>query len=433
MEKIWQAAQGLQEELVVMRRDLHKHPESGWTEFRTASIIVKELEKLGYAVAYGAEVVDEASMMGVPSEADLQKYMERAISEGADEAVVAKMAGGKTGVVAVLDSGKPGKTVGFRFDMDCNDVEEYAGADHRPMQEGFSSCHANAMHACGHDGHVTVGLAVAKLLAEHKDELVGKVKLIFQPAEEGVRGAYAMINAGVADDIDYFFGGHIAFKATTDDSLVCLTDGFLATTKLDAVYKGVSAHAGLAPQDGKNALLAAAQASISLHSISRHGKGASRINVGVLNAGTGRNVLPDIAVLKMETRGATTEINEYMVGEAKRMLQAAADLYDVSVTITKAGSAPACVADFELAKEVEEIAKASGQYKEIIDYMDMGGSEDCAYFMERVQANGGRALYMMYGATIAAGHHNSHFDFNEACLWKAAGLLSNLAIAYTHK
>ena len=79
MEKIWQAAQGLQEELVVMRRDLHKHPESGWTEFRTASIVVKELEKLGYAVAYGAEVVDEASMMGVPSEAELQKYMERKI------------------------------------------------------------------------------------------------------------------------------------------------------------------------------------------------------------------------------------------------------------------------------------------------------------------------------------------------------------------
>ncbi|MBQ7318451.1 MAG: peptidase M20, partial [Phascolarctobacterium sp.] len=181
------------------------------------------------------------------------------------------------------------------------------------------------------------------------------------------------------------------------------------------------------------ALLAAAQASISLHSISRHGKGASRINVGVLNAGTGRNVLPDIAVLKTETRGATTEINEFMVGEAKRMLQAAADLYDVSVTVTKAGSAPACVADFELAKEVAQIAKASAQYKEIIDYMDMGGSEDCAYFMERVQQKGGRAIYMMYGASIAAGHHNNHFDFNEACLWKSAGLLTILALTYTKK
>ena len=161
MEKIWQAAQGLQEELVAIRRDLHKHPETGWTEFRTASFVIKELEKLGYAVTYGAEVVDEASMMGVPSNADLEKYMARAISEGADAELVAKMAGGKTGVVAVLDTGKPGKTVGFRFDMDCNDVEEDTGAEHRPQQEGFNSCHVNAMHACGHDGHVSVGLAVA--------------------------------------------------------------------------------------------------------------------------------------------------------------------------------------------------------------------------------------------------------------------------------
>ena len=95
MEKFWQAAQGLQEELVAIRRDLHKHPETGWTEFRTASFVIKELEKLGYAVTFGAEVVDEASMMGVPSNADLEKYMARAISEGADAELVAKMAGGK--------------------------------------------------------------------------------------------------------------------------------------------------------------------------------------------------------------------------------------------------------------------------------------------------------------------------------------------------
>lgn len=433
MTKIWQEAAAMQEAMVARRRDLHQHPETGWTEFRTASMVIKELQVLGYEVAFGADVVDEASMMGVPSAADLEKYMQRAISEGADAELVAKMAGGKTGVVGVLDTGKPGKTVGFRFDMDCNDVEEDRGADHRPQQEGFASTHANAMHACGHDGHVTVGLAVAKLLMDNKDELVGKIKLIFQPAEEGVRGAYAMVNKGVVDDVDYFFGGHIGFKATESDVLVALTDGFLATTKLDAVYKGVSSHAGLAPEAGKNALLAAAQASISLHSISRHGKGASRINVGVLNAGTGRNVLPDIAVLKMETRGATTEINEFMVDEAKRMLQAAADLYDVSVTVTKAGSAPACVADMELAKEVAAIAEEAGQYKKIIDYMDMGGSEDCAYFMERVQQKGGRALYMMYGTEIAAGHHNSHFDFNENCLWKAAGLLATLAVKYSNK
>lgn len=433
MTNIWEQAQSLREEMVARRRDLHRHPETGWTEFRTASMIIKELQKLGYEVAFGAAVVDEASMMGVPKKMELTAYMERAVSEGADSELVAQMAGGKTGIVAVLKTAKPGKTVAFRFDMDCNDVEEEKGEAHRPAHENFASCHAKAMHACGHDGHVTIGLALAKLLAAHRDELAGTVKLIFQPAEEGVRGAFAMVNAGVVDDVDYLFGGHLGFKATCDNSLVTMTDGFLATTKLDAEFKGVSAHAGAAPEQGKNALLAAAQAAISLNTISRHSQGSSRINVGVLNAGTGRNVVPDIASLKLETRGATTEINNFMVSEARRMLAACAAMYDVELKITMAGGAPACLADQELGHEVAELARAKCHYNEVSEYVDMGGSEDCGYFMERVQQKGGRALYMMYGTKIAAGHHNSHFDFNEDALWKAAATLTEIAIHFTNK
>ena len=109
-----------------------------------------------------------------------------------------------------------------------------------------------------------------------------------------------MVAKGIVDDVDYMFGGHIASKPTKSDSLVCLTGGFLATTKLDASFKGESSHAGAAPERGRNALLAAAASCIALHSISRHGQGASRINVGVLQAGTGRNVLPDVGLIKME-------------------------------------------------------------------------------------------------------------------------------------
>lgn len=430
---IWQDAEKLQGELVERRRNLHRHPETGWTEFRTASMVITELRALGYEVSFGADVVDEASMMGVPSEDVLQGYMERAISEGADAELVAQMAGGKTGVVAVLRAAVPGKTVAFRFDMDCNDVEEEKAKGHRPQDEGFASCHSKAMHACGHDGHVAIGLSFAKLLAANKERLAGTVKLIFQPAEEGVRGAYAMVNAGVVDDADYLFGGHIGFKATSDNCLVTLTDGFLATTKLDAVFRGVSAHAGAAPEQGKNALLAAAQAAISLSTISRHSQGSSRINVGVLNAGTGRNVVPDIAELKLETRGGNTEINNFMVAEAKRMLQACASMYDVEVEITMAGSAPACLADHELGQEVADLVRSKCHYDEIVEYIDMGGSEDCGYFMERVQQNGGRALYLMYGTRIAAGHHNSYFDFNEDVLWKAAATLTEIALHFTNK
>jgi len=433
MATIWQQAEELKDEMVERRRDLHRHPETGWTEFRTASMIIGELKKLGYDVKFGADVIDEKSMMGVPSEAELADYMQRAISEGADPELVKQMAGGKTGIVATLKTDKPGKTVAFRFDMDCNDVEEERCDEHRPAKEGFASEHKKAMHACGHDGHVTIGLSAAKLLAANKARLAGTVKLIFQPAEEGVRGAFAMMNAGVVDDVDYLFGGHIGFKATADNCLVTMTDGFLATTKLDAEFTGVSAHAGAAPEQGKNALLAAAQAAISLNTIPRHSKGSSRINVGVLNAGTGRNVVPDIAAIKLETRGATTEIDEYMVTEAKRILNACAAMYDVKVKITMAGAAPACFADKELGHEVAELIEEKCHYDEVVEYVDMGGSEDCGYFMERVQQHGGRALYMMYGTKIAAGHHNSHFDFNEDCLWKAAATVTEIAVHFSNK
>ena len=433
MATIWQQAEELKDEMVERRRDLHRHPETGWTEFRTASMIIGELKNLGYDVKFGADVIDEKSMMGVPSEAELADYMQRAISEGADPELVKKMAGGKTGIVATLKTDKPGKTVAFRFDMDCNDVEEERCDEHRPAKEGFASEHKKAMHACGHDGHVTIGLSAAKLLAANKARLAGTIKLIFQPAEEGVRGAFAMMNAGVVDDVDYLFGGHIGFKATADNCLVTMTDGFLATTKLDAEFTGVSAHAGAAPEQGKNALLAAAQAAISLNTIPRHSKGSSRINVGVLNAGTGRNVVPDIAAIKLETRGATTEIDEYMVTEAKRILNACAAMYDVKVKITMAGAAPACFADKELGHEVAELIEEKCHYDEVVEYVDMGGSEDCGYFMERVQQHGGRALYMMYGTKIAAGHHNSHFDFNEDCLWKAAATVTEIAVHFSNK
>ena len=96
METIWQQAEGLSKEMTARRRDLHQHPETGWTEFRTACMIIKELKALGYEVAFGADVIDEKSMMGVPAAAELEEYMQRAISEGADAELVAKMAGGKT-------------------------------------------------------------------------------------------------------------------------------------------------------------------------------------------------------------------------------------------------------------------------------------------------------------------------------------------------
>ena len=316
-----------------------------------------------------------------------------------------------------------GPVVAVRFDMDSNDVTETREASHRANKEGFASCHAGAMHACGHDGHTTVGLALARLLASLKDQLRGTIKLCFQPAEEGVRGAHAMVESGIVDDVDYMLGAHFGFKMRKTGTVACNVTGFLATSKYDARFQGVPAHAGAAPEQGKNALLAAACATLNLHAISRHSAGASRINVGRLDAGSGRNVIGDKALLCLETRGATSEINAFMETEAQRIIKAAAMMYDVKVDIEKVGGAAGGSNSPELAAFLEEEAKSLGIFDEVVGACPFGASEDFSYFMERVQSHGGQAAYMMVGADLAAGHHDSHFDFDERALGSSLKLM----------
>ena len=163
--------------LAKVRRDLHKHPESGWTEFRTASMAIKKMQQLGYTITMGEKAVCREAMMGVPSADALKAHMERAIAQGADPELVAKMEGGMTGFWADMDFGGEGPFLAVRFDMDCNDVTECADADHRPNVEGFASVNKGAMHACGHDGHVAIGLACSCRL--HARSVQGQDSLYF--------------------------------------------------------------------------------------------------------------------------------------------------------------------------------------------------------------------------------------------------------------
>ena len=423
-KKLLAVADGLQDKMTACRRDLHRHPETGWTEFRTASKVADTLAALGYEVKIGAEVIDKGSMMGVPAAERLQKAQQRAIAEGANPKWVSQMEGGRTGFVGILLFRNGGPVAGIRFDMDCNDVSETAEPAHKANREGFASCHENAMHACGHDGHTTVGLALAKVLVRFKERLKGTIKLCFQPAEEGVRGANAMVASGIVDDVDYMLGAHFGFKMKKTGGIACNVTDFLATSKYDVRFSGNPAHAGAAPEQGKNALLAAACAALNLHAIARHSAGASRINVGRLEAGSGRNVIGDKALLCLETRGASSAINAYMERESERIVKAAGMMYDVDVAIQKVGGAAGGSNSPELASRLEHIAHDLGIFNEVVGECPFGASEDFSYFMERVQAHGGQAAYMMIGADLAAGHHDSHFDFDERALGYALKMLS---------
>ena len=430
MQKIWQEAEALQTELVERRRDLHRHPETGWTEFRTASIVIKELQALGYEVYMGDDALVEEEMMGLPVTEVLEQAMVRAVSEGADADLVEKMRGGKTGVVGVMKFSRPGKIVAFRFDMDCNDVEECDTADHRPLESGFQSLHAKEMHACGHDGHASIGLTTAKILMELKEHLHGTLKIIFQPAEEGVRGAKSICESGFLDDVDYIFAAHIMPRVKDYDLYFGMNESF-ATTKLDVIYHGVSTHAAESPQFGKNALLSAANCIINLHSIPRNSDGQTRVNVGTVHAGTGRNVVPDTAKLEIEVRGVTTELNRYMEIYARDIINACALMHDTVVEIKQMGKAFALNCDEDFMNQIRNIC-----VKEMPDLKlppenlnPLGGSDDFSYMMEYVQVHGGKATYMKLLTDITASPHNTSFNFNEEVLNKGPRIMAS--IAYT--
>jgi aminobenzoyl-glutamate utilization protein A len=414
------------DKIIGYRRDFHKHAETGWTEFRTASLVVRRLVDLGYEVQLGREVFRDEDRMGLPEPDVLEACWQRAHEQGGDEEFLPTLRGGFTGVVGTLRGGK-GPTVGLRFDMDAVGIDESTSSDHRPARAGFRSINPGAAHACGHDGHTAIGLGIAELLKEMRDEVHGTVKLIFQPAEEGVRGAKAMVAAGVVDGVDYLLGSHLYSGWEYGQFDAGKRATYLATTKFDAFIAGASSHAGGKPNEGKNALLAAATAVLNLQAIPRHREGATRINVGTLTGGTGRNVIPANAHLVIETRGSTSQLNDYVYGYAVRVLEAAAAMHDCTVELRAMGSAQSATSDPELAQRVERIAAEMGLTPRPPE--KGAGSEDFTYMMRRVQKQGGQAVGIGIGADLGGwGHHTSDFDMDERALKVAMELLSSVVL-----
>ncbi len=418
---------GLRTDLVGLRRDLHRHAETAWTEFRTACVVAGRLKALGFDVTLGRRVMVPGARMGVPPPEVIDAAYRRARDEGAPAELLYEMEGGFTGVVARMAGARPGPSIAFRFDIDANDVHESREADHLPAREGFASVHAGAMHACGHDGHTTIGLGLAEVLARLRADWPGTVTLVFQPGEEGVRGARAMVEAGVVDEASVMVCCHLGAQSKVTGHVIGGISGFLATTKLDAVFTGAESHAALEPETGRSALLGAATAVLNLHAIPRHSAGESRINVGVLQAGTGRNVTPGRAVLKLETRGATAAVNEYVEARARAVLAASAAMHGLGIDVTIAGATPSATSDAALIARVRE---AAAQVPEVTTFEDTAfatASDDACAFMRRVQERGGLAAYVIVGAALASGHHTPRFDFDEAALPLGVKLLGSLA------
>ncbi|QSW99625.1 amidohydrolase [Haloterrigena alkaliphila] len=407
-----------------LRRAFHRHPEPGWCEFRTTARVVEELERIGVdEIAVGREALATDERMAVPDAGELEAWRERARGAGVRSDVLERTADGHTGVVAVLEQGS-GPCIGLRVDLDAISMHESAESDHRPAAEGFRSEHDGYMHACGHDAHLAMALGALEAIKD--SEFEGTLKVFFQPAEEISGGGKAMAESGYLDDVDYLLALHVGLDHPTGE-IVAGIEKPLAMAHLTATFEGASAHAGKAPNEGANAMQAAATAIQNAYGIPRHSDGITRVNVGCIEGGTASNVIAEAVALEAEVRGETTALMEYMRTELERVLYAAAEMHDCDVTPRVISESPSVDSHPALRDLVGNVAWTVEGVERVVPTEEFGVSEDVTYLMERVQDAGGLASYVLIGTDHPTSHHTPTFDIDESSLEIGVALLTETA------
>lgn len=418
-------------EAVMWRRQLHQCPQPNWLEYYATGLVAEKLSAWGYTVSLGKEVVSPNELLLSPSEEKHHEEYQRALQYGIKDEFISPAKGGFTGVVGLLKGKQPGPCVGFRFDIDSNEVNESYDLGHKPTREGFVSQNPGYAHMCGHDAHAAMGLLLARYFAENRDAIKGSVKIIFQPNEEGLSGAAAMVSAGVADDLDYLFSGHVGISLEQVGQIAFNVNNFYALSRLEVTYCGRAAHAALHPDEGRNALLGACAAVTNLYAISRHGAGTSRINVGMMEAGTACNVIPDRASFQLEIRGETDEINDYLIKKVHEVLNGAAVMYGLKLEVKQGAVSTSGENSAKLVLLGSKVAQMLPSVKEIVPVASLNASEDITMMMNQVQGRGGNALYALFGTPTGGGHHNASFDIDETVMANGAKFFAAIHEAVT--
>ena len=408
----------LADEITAIRRDFHKHAESIWTEFRTTAVIAEKLEQLGFAVKLGKSLHSD-SRYNLPNEKILDERLARAASEGAPSKYLNAMQGGYTGLVAEIGSGEP--VTALRMDIDAMPFAESQEDGYSCYDAGYSSIHAESCHSCGHDAHAAMLLGVAKVISHYKNEIVGTIRLIAQPGEEGVAGGVSMVSAGAVEKVSTIYGAHMDTERAAG-TIAFSKGGWAASHKMNVKLSGASAHSGGQPQMGNNCILASANIIQNLYAMPRHSDGYTRVNVGTIEAGTARNSIAPNSFMRIETRAENQKIEDELYDRAKKIIEYSSKTYGCDYNIDIVGLAT--TADFK----DEDIANMRNVLSEldsiIIDpehHYSTGGCEDYTFFVNEVQKSGGAAGHIRIGCKSKLtgqnyADHSSRFDINEDSL-----------------
>ena len=385
MSDIESIAGRLTPRLVELRKQLHQHPELAFEEHRTAAAVVEFLSELKIQCRTGV---------------------------------------GKTGVIATLQGAKPGRTIGIRADMDALPIHEQTGL-------AFASKVAGKMHACGHDVHTVIALGVAAVLAELRNELHGTIKFIFQPAEETLSGARAMIADGALDDprLDLILGYHnwpavqagkVGYNA---GAVMSAADAF------DITLKGKDGH-GAHPHLAVDALAAGAHLVAQLQTIvSREVKPVSPavLTIGEFHAGRARNVIAGSAELKGIVRTLEPGLSEKIEAAVRRMLEGMKLGMRIDYALDWKRVAPPLRNDAKALESLINSARTSLGADNVYELPEPSmGSEDFAWFAEKVPAAHLRIGSKIDGLDTAI--HRSNYDCNELAIPVGVRVLARAAL-----
>jgi amidohydrolase len=382
-----QEAEKLYDYMVDQRRDFHRHPELGFQETRTSGIVADTLTKLGMEVQCGV---------------------------------------GQTGVVALLEGSRPGPTLLVRFDMDALPIQEENRLDYASQNPGV-------MHACGHDGHTTMGLTLAKIFAQYQENVAGTIKFMFQPAEEGLGGAFAMIADGVLDNPrpDVALAMHLWMPE--DYGKVRVVEGpcMASSSVFTITVQGRGGH-GAAPHLATDPILAAAQIVTALQSIVSRNvnpQDSVVVSIGQFTAGTTFNVIPDRAMLKGTVRSYNNDLHRMIYRRILEMAHNMAIAFSCEATMeTIAIVAAVNNSPIPTAVVREAAIKVMGE-ENLVEHRTMA-SEDMGYILEEIPG-----CYFFIGARneekgYTFPHHHPRFNFDERAMIDGVAVMGQAIADY---
>lgn len=399
-------ADSLQSKIVAWRRDFHEHPELGNREVRTSGIIAKHLQALGLEVKTGIAT---------------------------------------TGVVGILKGGKPGPVVALRADMDGLPVTERTPVPFASkVKTMYKGQEVGVMHACGHDSHMAILMAVAEILSSMKSELHGTVKFIFQPAEEGVLpgevgGAEEMVKQGVLENpkVDVIFGLHI--NSQTEVGKITYRPGgtMAGVNDMQIIVKGRSSH-GAYPWSSVDPIVVSAQIINNLQTIVSRNVNITEnpavVTIGSINGGNRSNIIPEKVEMLGTLRSFTNSDERLLIDRVKQIATKTAEAEGATaeVKIPYSSHYPVTFNDPALTEKMLPSLQATAGAANVILKPPVTGAEDFSFYEQKVPG-----IFFFLGGmpkggdpTKAPAHHTPDFYIDESGFALGVKALCNLALDY---